>query len=81
MSLLKKCKHFAETVNNHYFNENLIDIQDDFPQKRISKKKILPGESCQDESRSVSSFEKFKLNSFNILDTILNSIEKRFVPN
>lgn len=28
-----------------------------------------------------SSFKKFKLNSFNILDTILNSIEKRFVPN
>jgi len=79
--LLKKCKHFAETVNYHYFNEDLVDIEDDFPQKRISKKKRLPGENCQDESRSVSSFEKFKLNSFNVLDTILNSIEKRFVPN
>ncbi|KAL4132094.1 hypothetical protein QTP88_009309 [Uroleucon formosanum] len=42
--------HLVETVNNHYLNENLIDIQDDFPQKRISKKKILPGENCQDES-------------------------------
>ncbi|KAL4104061.1 hypothetical protein QTP88_019374 [Uroleucon formosanum] len=49
--------------------------------KKEFLKKILSGESCQDESRSVSSFEKFKLNSFNILDSILNSIEKRFVSN
>jgi len=79
--LLEKCKHFAETVINHYLNEYLVDIEDNFPQKRISKQKRLPSENCQDESRSISSFEKFKLNSFNILNTILNSIEKRFVPN
>jgi hypothetical protein len=71
--LLKKCKHFAETVNNRYLNENLVDIEDDFHQK----KNRLPGECCQDETRSVNSFEKFKLNSFNILYSILNSIEKR----
>lgn len=45
------------------------------------KKKSLPGENCQDESRNVSAFDNFKLNVFKILDTIINSIDTRFVPN
>ncbi|KAL5236882.1 hypothetical protein ACI65C_004292 [Semiaphis heraclei] len=42
---------------------------------------MLSGEKSQDESRNQSPYEKFKSDAFSILETILNSIESRFVPN
>lgn len=41
----------------------------------------MPGEHSQDESRSLSSYDRFKSEAFSILDVILNSIEARFMPN
>lgn len=53
-----------------------------FLKREFLKKKKLPGEECQDEeSRSITPLQKFKINSFNILDTIINSIGTRFVNN
>lgn len=65
-----------------FFNEeDLIDIQEDFPVKRITKKKKLSGEKCSDESRMLTPHTTFKSNAYSILDTIINSIKSRFVHN
>jgi len=41
----------------------------------------MPGERGQDESRSLSSYNRVKSEAFSILDVILNSIKARFMPN
>jgi len=80
-SLYTKCKSFAEKINLFFDEEDLIDIQEDFPIKRIPKKKTLSGEKCSDEVRNITPYSKFKSNVYSVLDTILNSIQSRFVPN
>ncbi|CAI6365489.1 unnamed protein product [Macrosiphum euphorbiae] len=80
-SLYTKCKSFAEKINLFFDEEDLIDIQEDFPIKRIPKKKTLSGEKCSDEVRIITPYTKFKSNAYSIIDTILNSIKSRFVPN
>lgn len=37
--LFKKCKQFANNVNSYFLNEPFIEIEEDFPDKRVSKKK------------------------------------------
>jgi len=84
-SLYTKCKSFAEKINLFCDEENLIDIQEYFPIKRIPKKKkhyLISGEKCSDEVRKyITPYSKFKSNAYLVLDTILNSIKSRFVPN
>ncbi|XP_060846214.1 SCAN domain-containing protein 3-like [Rhopalosiphum padi] len=80
---------FLISVNEGNFNTSskymarslIVDIEENFSDKRISKKKKMPGEHGQDESRSLSSYDRFKSEAFTILDVILNSIEARFMPN
>lgn len=76
----RKCQNF-QSVANHYINENMNFVENNFPQKIILKIYILPGENCEDEPRTISEFENFKLNVFTILVTIINNIDIRFVPN
>jgi hypothetical protein len=59
----------------------MIDIQEDFPVKRITKKKNLSEEKCSDESRVLTPYTTFKSNVYSILDTIINSIQSRFLYN
>lgn len=74
--LFKKCQQFANNVNSYFLNESFIEIENDFPDKRVSKKKKLSGEKCQDNCRNQSPYEKFKSDAFSILETILNSIDQ-----
>lgn len=79
--LFKQCQLFIKNVNSYFLTNELVDIEENFSDKRISKKKKMPGEHGQDESRSLSSYDRFKSEAFSILDVILNSIEARFMPN
>jgi len=79
--LFKQCQLFTKNVNSYFLINKLVDIEENFSERRISKKKIMPGERGQDESRSLSSYDRVKSEAFSILDIILNSIETRFMPN
>lgn len=46
-SLYTKCKSFTEKINLFFDEDYLIDIQEDFPIKRISKKKHYLEKSIQ----------------------------------
>ncbi|XP_008179735.1 zinc finger MYM-type protein 1-like [Acyrthosiphon pisum] len=79
--LFKQCQLFTKNVNSYFLTNQLVDIEENFSERRISKKKIMPGERGQDESRSLSSYDRVKFEAFSILDVILNSIEARFMLN
>lgn len=80
--LYAKTKTYARAVNLK-LEENDIDIelQLDFERKRISKKKLMPGEKLKDEADSISTVQSYKIVYFDILDCARMSIEERFCAN
>lgn len=78
--LLQCCKKYTVHIQTK-FEDSELEMEVDFPEKRISKKMKMPGEHAQDESRSVTTTQKFKALYFNILDCAMKSIEERFVLN
>lgn len=79
--LYKKCKEFTKKINNFFESEPEIEVQEDFQNKRLSKKKKLSGQKSSDDVENINPFQRFRIISFAILDKILNSIEERFIPN
>lgn len=79
--LLSMCKKYTTCINEHFEDTSELQMEVDFPEKRIGKKKKMPGELTQDESNFISPTQKFKALYFNILDCAVNSIEERFVVN
>ena len=65
--LLQCCKKYTVHIQTK-FEDSELEMEVDFPEKRISKKMKMPGEHAQDESRSVTTTQKFKALYFNILD-------------
>lgn len=79
--IYKKTKDYANIVNNYFDETTGIEIELDFTEKRVSKKKKMPGEKAPDESNKISSSHKYKIIYFKIIDCIQSSIKERFVPN
>lgn len=65
--LFKTCQTFARNINYYFLNKHLIEIEEDFPHKRVYKKK-MSGEKCKDESRNLSPYDKFKSDAFSIFE-------------
>ncbi|KAL4148352.1 hypothetical protein QTP88_002616 [Uroleucon formosanum] len=80
--------NFIQKINNALeLNGNDFMIKDDFSKKclekvRVAKKKKMPGELAADERPSLSTENRFKVETYNyILDVMTSSIEKRFISN
>ena len=57
-----------------------ISIETGFPERAVSRKKVMPGELALDEIADHSTMEKFKINVYNLVyDTMLQSVQKCFV--
>lgn len=77
-----KTKEYATAVNSKLEGSNIdLELELDFAERRISKKKRMPGEKSKDDATEISTAQHFKLVFFNILDCARTSIEERFCPN
>ncbi|KAL4098359.1 hypothetical protein QTP88_022988 [Uroleucon formosanum] len=79
--LYKRSQEYTKKINIFFKDEPLINIEEDFIEKRVSQKKMLPGQTATDESRNITSFNKFKYMVFSIIDNLEISISERFIPN
>lgn len=80
--LYTKTKEYATAVNSKLEDSNIdLELQLDFTERRISKKKRMPGEQSSDDAPEISAAQHFKHVFFNILDCARTSIEERFCPN
>jgi hypothetical protein len=58
-----------------------IEVQSKFPEKRLRKRKLMPGEMAQDEVIS-DALAAYKINVHNIIfDTVTQSMDRRFLAN
>lgn len=72
--LYKKSQEYIKQINIFFIDEPIIHIEGDFTEKRVSQKKILPGQLATDETRNITPFNKFKNMVFSIIDNLGNSI-------
>lgn len=79
--LYKRSQEYTKKNNIFFKDEPLINIEEDFIEKRVSMKKMLPGQTATDESRNITQFNKFKYMVFSIIDNLEISISERFIPN
>lgn len=59
--LLKKYEKYTTCINEHFVDTSELEMEVDFPEKRIGKKKKMSRELAQDESHSTSPTQKLKL--------------------
>jgi len=81
-TILEKSKRFVAWANNK-FNENdsEISVNNNFVEKRISRKKKMSGEKSTDEP-IINAVDQYRINVYNIIyDCVIGSIESRFVGN
>nr|CAI5851138.1 unnamed protein product [Callosobruchus analis] len=77
--LYTKTKEYATAVNSKLKDNNIdLELELDFTERRISKKKRMPS---KDDATEISTAQHFKHVFFNILDCARTSIEERFCPN
>lgn len=80
--LYDNCVAFMEEIRKFLGDKLGLDIESDFPEKRVPIKKKMPGETATDESRNFSPYQRFKTDTFfDIIDRAKKNIEKRFVKN
>ncbi|CAL9702757.1 unnamed protein product [Knipowitschia caucasica] len=69
---------FVEWANTVLQDEEDIEVETALPEKRVRKKKVMPGELAQDEAPSHAEAEyKIKVHNV-ILDTVTESLHHRF---
>ena len=58
-----------------------MDVEDTLPQKRVRKKKVMPGEKCEDESLHDPE-KNYEVESHNkIMDNVTEILRNRFSSN
>lgn len=77
--LYTKTKKYATAVNSKLEDNNIdFELQLDFKERIISKKKRMPGEQSKDDAPEKSTAQHFKHVFFNILDCARTSMKKDF---
>jgi len=75
-------KNFSSWANNYFDHENIeITVQDNFPEIKIRKSKIMDRDSGK-EYISPSAYQKFVVDVYNVtFDTLINSMKIRYFSN
>jgi hypothetical protein len=81
--IVGKCQKFIEKVQEvlECGSTNIILETDFSTSKRVSIKRKQFDEEARDEARNISPKQKFRIDYFEILNTVTQCIEERFVPN
>ncbi|CAI6377054.1 unnamed protein product [Macrosiphum euphorbiae] len=75
-------KKFSNWANNYFDHENIkITVQDNFPEIKISKSKIMDGDPDKEYSPP-SAYQNVVVDVYNVtFDTLINSMEIRYFSN
>lgn len=77
-----RCQKFVSEIEALLeTSSTAIDIQSEFSAPRVSSKKRMFDEKAKDEARGLSPKQKYRAAYFEMLNTAVNSIEERFLPN